>query len=138
MSGGGVDARAYSHPDGGTCGVAIEESIRVKSRMTSRPFLIPSVLILIASIPLVLSVVPRNRFYGIRTCKTMSDDGIWYSANRFGGWALIAASLFSLMVSGLVPYDNPANFCVWTVHFCGFLLPLAVGIIATLLYVKKR
>jgi uncharacterized membrane protein len=105
--------------------------------MTSRPFLIPSVLILIASIPLVLGVVPRNRFYGIRTCKTMSDDGIWYPANRFGGWVFMAASLFSLLVSALVPYDSPENFSVWTVHFCAFLLPLAVGIIVTLLYVRK-
>ena len=105
--------------------------------MTSRPFLIPSVLILTASIPLVLGVVPRNRFYGIRTCKTMSDDGIWYPANRVGGWTLIIASLFSLGVSGLVPYDNPERFSVWTVHFCAFLIPLAVGIIATLWYVRK-
>ncbi len=117
--------------------VAIEEPIRVESDMGSQPFLIPSLLILIASIPLVLEIVPRNRIYGIRTCKTLSDDSIWYRANRFGGWALILSSLFYLLLSVLIPYDNRTIISVWTVHFLGFLLPLFLGIMLTLLYARK-
>ncbi|HAM51349.1 MAG TPA: hypothetical protein DCP92_11925 [Nitrospiraceae bacterium] len=105
--------------------------------MTSQPFLIPAILILLFSIPLVLGVVPRNRVYGIRTCKTLSDDSIWYRANRFGGWALIISCLFYLLLSGLVPYHRQDNFSVWTVHFLGFLVSLAAGIIITLLYCRK-
>jgi len=114
----------------------MEEQVGVKSCMTS-PFLIPSALILTASIPLVFGVIPRNRIYGIRTRKTLSDDSVWYRANRFGGWMLITASIFSLLLSALAPYDNPEKFTVWTLHFCEFLLPLAGAILITLLYVRK-
>ena len=107
--------------------------------MTIQPFLVPAVLILLFSIPLVLGIVPRNRFYGIRTCRTLSTDDIWYPANRFGGWALIISCLFYLLLTVLVPNnkDQLANFSLWSVHFGGFLIPLATGIILTLLYVKK-
>src|SRR5512139_2474948 len=107
--------------------------------MTSQPFLIPSFLILLASIPLVLGIVPRNRIYGIRTCKTLSDDAIWYPANRFGGWALIISSCLYLGLAWIMPYDKKliGNFPVWTMHFCGFIIPLTAGVILTLWYVRK-
>jgi uncharacterized membrane protein len=107
--------------------------------MTTQPFLIPSILILIASIPLVIGIVPRNRVYGIRTCKTLSDDSIWYPANKFGGWALIISCLFYLLLSALMPYNKTQQdtFSIWTIHFIGFLLPLIAGIVITLLYVRK-
>jgi uncharacterized membrane protein len=107
--------------------------------MTEQPFLIPALLILIFSVPLVIGVVPRNRFYGIRTRTTLSDDAIWYPANRFGGWALTAACLVYLLMSALAPYDKsrPDNFSIWAAHLAAFVLPLAVGIIATLLYTRK-
>jgi len=104
-----------------------------------QPFLIPDILILLVSIPLVLGVIPRNRVYGIRPSKTLSDDKVWYPANRFGGWALIISCVFYLGLSGFVPYDRHSQdiFSVWTVHFAGFLLPLAAGVALTLLYVRK-
>lgn len=103
------------------------------------PFFIPSILIIVASVPLVLGLVPRNRVYGIRTCKTLADDRLWYPANKFGGWALILACLAYLLLSVLVPCNGaaPGTFSVWTVHFAGFLLPLAGGIVLTLLYIRK-
>jgi hypothetical protein len=107
--------------------------------MTTKPFLIPAILILIASIPLVIGIVPRNRVYGIRTCKTLSDDSIWYPANRFGGWSMIIASCLYLGLAWVMPYDKKLidNFPVWTVHFCGFIIPLGIGVMATLLYCKR-
>ena len=74
--------------------------------MISQPFLIPAVLILLLSIPLIIGIVPRNRFYGIRTRKTLSDDAIWYPANRFGGWALIIASCLYLRPAWILVYDR--------------------------------
>lgn len=107
--------------------------------MKTQPFLIPALLILAASIPLVIGLVPRNRVYGIRTCKTLSNDSIWYPANRFGGWALIVSCIIYLLISVLLPYNKTTqyNFFIWSIHFIGFLLPLTVGIIVTLLYVRK-
>jgi uncharacterized membrane protein len=107
--------------------------------MISQPFLIPAVLILLFSIPLVIGIVPRNRFYGIRTRKTLFDDAIWYRTNRFGGWALIIASILYLGLAWIMPYDRKLidNFPVWTVHFCGFIIPLTVGVILTLWYCRR-
>jgi len=104
--------------------------------MNQHPFLIPSILILLVSIPLVLGVVPRNRVYGIRTCKTLSDDAIWYPANRFGGWALIIASCLSIGLSWAMPY-NPIHFTTFLVPLAGFLLPFVLAVLATLLYCKR-
>ena len=104
--------------------------------MNSHPFLIPSILIILVSIPLILGIVPRNRVYGIRTCKTLSDDMVWYPANRFGGWALILSSCFSIGISWLIPYD-PIHFTTFLISLAGFILPLGVGVAATLLYCKS-
>ncbi len=103
--------------------------------MTARPFLVPALLILAASIPLVIGIVPRNSVYGIRTSKTMSDDAVWYPANRFGGWTLIAACLVYLLMSAVMPCDD--DLFLWSVHLTSFVLPLAVAVIATLLYARR-
>jgi uncharacterized membrane protein len=107
--------------------------------MSTQPFLIPATVILIALLPLVIGIIPRNRVYGIRTCKTLSDDSIWYPANRFGGWALIISCLLYLLLSAVVPCNKNQQdkFSVWTIHFIGFLLPLVAGIVITLVYVRK-
>ena len=52
--------------------------------MTNQPFFVPAMFIEFMSIPLIFALVPKNRFYGIRIVKTMSDEKIWYRANRFG------------------------------------------------------
>ena len=107
--------------------------------MTAQPFTIPAVLILILSIPLALGIVPKNRLYGFRTRKTLSDDRIWYAANRFGGRALIAASLLYLVFSALLPYDKNLqdDFSVWVAHLAAFALPLAVGVIVSARHTRR-
>lgn len=51
--------------------------------------LIVSCLIIIAiSIPLILEKVKPNRVYGFRTQKTLSNEIIWYQANKFLGYTL--------------------------------------------------
>jgi uncharacterized membrane protein YedE/YeeE len=65
--------------------------------------------LLIASVAvrLVMGRVPPNRLYGFRTAKTLSEERIWYAANRVAGWDLlvagliIAAALVRGRVSGL-------------------------------------
>lgn len=47
------------------------------------------------SIPLVLKIVPRNRFYGYRTPYTLSDDSKWYRTNAYFGQLLIISSLLA-------------------------------------------
>ncbi len=104
--------------------------------MNQHPFLVPSIIILLFSIPLVLGIVPRNRVYGIRTCKTLSDDAVWYPANRFGGWALIVSSGISIVVSWMLPYD-PIRYTTFLIALGGFLVPLMLGVILTLWYCRR-
>ncbi len=110
--------------------------IRIKSFMTAQPFLVPSIIILLASIPLVLGIVPRNRVYGIRTRKTLSDDAVWYPANRFGGWALIVSSSISIAISCVMPYD-PIHYTTFLIDLGGFIVPLITGVILTLWYCRR-
>jgi SdpI/YfhL protein family len=54
--------------------------------MFSQPFFIPATLFLGLSLPLIFGLIPPNRFYGVRTMETLADKGLWYRANRLGGW----------------------------------------------------
>jgi uncharacterized membrane protein len=105
--------------------------------MSNSPFLIPAVLILIVAIPLVIGWVPRNRFYGVRTRRTLSDDRIWFSANRLGGWLFILSGLIYLLLAAFVPYSADSTSLNWWVHIMGLLLPLAISIFIIHKYAKK-
>ena len=58
--------------------------------------LLPIVNILV-SLPLVLKMVPLNRWYGFRTRKTLTNEDTWYEANYKGGMGLIVASVIALI-----------------------------------------
>jgi hypothetical protein len=67
-------------------------------------------LTLAISIPLIFGLVRPNRWYGVRTRKTLSSPQLWYRANRVGGICLTVATLAALAVWGLlawVPMDPP-------------------------------
>jgi hypothetical protein len=87
-------------------------------KMALQPFFIPALVIGVASIPLVLGVIPRSRVYGVRTKKTLSEDRIWYKANRFGGWLLIFSSLIYLIAAKFYPTSGPRDpdFSLWLFH----------------------
>ena len=52
-------------------------------------------LIIIGCIPMILSKVKRNAWYGLRTAKTVASDEFWYPANRFAGCAIAAGAVVS-------------------------------------------
>jgi hypothetical protein len=107
--------------------------------MTNQPFFIPALLIGLAAIPLVLGVIPRNGAYGIRTKKTLSEDRIWYKANRFGGWMFIVSSLIYLTTAKLHPTSGPRDpdLSLWLLHLTAFALPLLAGVLATLRHIRN-
>ncbi len=45
------------------------------------------------TVPMIMRWVKPNTLYGFRTSKTMSNESIWYAANRFAGFALAVAGL---------------------------------------------
>lgn len=50
-------------------------------------------------VPLLKHRVAPNRFYGIRTAKTLADPRAWYAANRVAGFCQIVAGLATAAVS---------------------------------------
>jgi uncharacterized membrane protein len=103
--------------------------------MFTQPFAIPAFALFIVSIPLGLGLIPRNRFYGFRTRRTVADDAAWYPVNRFAGFAIMIASA----IYGAVAMANPYNrdFSVWLVHLAAFAGPLALAIIVTGRYASR-
>jgi uncharacterized membrane protein len=62
---------------------------------------VPSVLIAV-SLPLVLGIVPLNRWYGYRTPRSMSSEAEWRRLNRIAGLAVIAVALVSPPVKAVL------------------------------------
>jgi uncharacterized membrane protein len=98
--------------------------------MTSQPFAVPALLLFIASAPLLLGLVPRNRFYGVRTRRTLSNDKAWYAMNRLAAAAVMLGSAVYGLVAVLVPYARtaPDNFLIWGLHLAAFIGPIALGL----------
>jgi len=107
--------------------------------MTSQPFAVPALLLFIAAVPLIFGLIPRNRFYGVRTPKTLSDDRVWYPVNRFAAVALMMGSGAYGIVAALVPYDRQAsdNFVNWGIHLAAFAVPVVIGLSLSIRYAKR-
>jgi hypothetical protein len=45
-----------------------------------------SLVIVALSAPLILRLVPPNPFYGLRTSRSMADEGLWYQVNAFADY----------------------------------------------------
>lgn len=65
------------------------------------------VVVALVGVPLALGKIPPNGIYGFRTPKTRSSESIWYPANRFAGWALMAAGLAALCGNLIVLQMHP-------------------------------
>jgi hypothetical protein len=107
-----------------------------KNIMQSHPFLIPAIIFLIVSIPLICGIFPPNRGFGIRTAKTMSEPRIWYCANRFAGWALLVSSGIYMAMSAISPLAE-RDFTVWLIHLSAFGIPLLVSLLLIRRYIGK-
>ncbi len=123
--------------DGSCMDIPGSAILKPELNMDKAPFVIPSVIFLLISIPLVLGWIPRNRFYGVRTRKTLSDNRMWLSANRLGGWFIIACSLIYLAVAALVPFSADITSPYWWAHMAGFAVPLVAGLLIIRYYTKR-
>jgi uncharacterized membrane protein len=51
-------------------------------------------LFALLGLPLYLSWIPPNRFYGFRTERTIANPAVWYRVNRVsGGWLIMTGTL---------------------------------------------
>lgn len=60
-------------------------------------------LLIVLSIPLVLRLVPRNRFYGFRIPATLSSESVWYDANALCARHMILLGLFMVALEFVLP-----------------------------------
>jgi hypothetical protein len=97
-------------------------------------FWVPCAIIAVASIPLMLNVVPPNRIYGVRTPQTLANRDLWFRANRFAGCALFIASGASAAVFAVHPeYASGRSLTGLVV----FLAPLGAALVASVAYVRR-
>ena len=101
---------------------------------SSAPLLIGAGVIAVVSIPLTLKIVPPNPIYGFRTPTTLSNPTLWYRANAFAGWALLLASVASIVLvigalSGVLPEMASGVGAL--------LLPLAIALAACFVYLRR-
>ena len=90
------------------------------------------VVIAVISIPLILKMVPPNGVYGFRTSETRSSIDIWYSANAFMGWALLAGAVVSAVILVVLPTTAKRWLLLVT-----FLLPLLLAVVASFVYLDR-
>jgi len=107
--------------------------------MIHQPFFIPSTVIAIFSLPLILALVPRNRFYGFRTQRTLADDSVWYKANRLAGVLLVISSAVYLTVAWSFPMNGPHDprFGLWLGQLGAFAVPLLASMALVNWYSKR-
>ena len=100
-------------------------------------------LIVILGIPLILEKVKPNSVYGFRTVKTMSDEKIWYPANKYSGKLMIITGMIMILASAILLCTNfgkampNAKTIVPLVALAVMLIPIIFMIIASVLYLKK-
>ena len=59
--------------------------------------LLSAILLVLLAIPLWMRRVPPNRFYGVRTRATLSDETRWYEVNARSGFDLFVAGVVMLL-----------------------------------------
>lgn len=99
-------------------------------------FILIQSLIISLAVPLIIRVVKPNRWYGFRTPKTLSNETVWYKANRFAGISMLVASILSICIFvffGLTGRGSNSH----TVLFVSVSPPLILSVLSSLIYLTK-
>jgi hypothetical protein len=83
----------------------------------------------LVSVPLILNLVPPNRYYGFRTARTLADRALWFRVNRFAGCAFLLAAIVGEVLLAAYPLGDLAVL--------EFLGPIAIALFASIAYLKK-
>jgi uncharacterized membrane protein len=99
-------------------------------------FIVASVLIIVAGLPMAVNRVKPNHIYGFRVGRSMSDERVWYLTNSYAGRGMIIAGIVSLIAAlALGPALSPVAYQLT----CTFAIigSLVVTLIATLIYMSR-
>jgi hypothetical protein len=103
--------------------------------MTSQPSFVPAVIILVASIPLVLGLVPRHRAYCIRTRKALPDM-VFREPLRGVDTAESDPLLPCRRVAFLVLHPRGARLFPWSLDLTAFVGRLLLGVLLIRQYAR--
>jgi uncharacterized membrane protein len=96
-------------------------------------------LMMVLAVPLIRGRVRPNLIYGLRTPKTLGDEGAWYRANAYGGRLLFGSGLVQL-VAVVALYCVPrlrADFVAYNLA-CGAVIVGSILVIGALLMRRLR
>ena len=88
---------------------------------------IPGLLLIALSVPLIRGKVGPNPWYGFRVRRTLEDPVVWYKANAFAGKTLIWAGIVMIVgsvVLYLVPDLDGPSYAV----ACTVVVSVALGV----------
>ena len=90
------------------------------------------VLLALVGVPLILNMVPPNGVYGFRAGGTQSSRALWYPANAFMGWSLVAAAVVSATLQVVLP-GTVKRWLLWA----AFLVPVFGAVLASFAYLGQ-
>jgi SdpI/YfhL protein family len=96
-------------------------------KLTLLTYIIPGLASVLA-IPMVLGLVPPNRYYGFRTPKTLGSADVWYKANRICGYCLALAGIAAICHNLVFLHDHPD----WSPNSQQFVLAVSSGVLLLL------
>lgn len=91
------------------------------------------------AIPHIKGKIPPNNWCGFRTKKTLSNEKIWYKANKYMGKELFKAGLLTIVMTILLFIFKtrvPAEFG-GAVFFVIITLPVTIAFVKCMFYLKK-
>ena len=101
--------------------------------MSAISLFVPCGVIAVASVPLMLKLIPPNGVYGFRTRQTLASPDVWFRANRFAGCALFVASGITAAIFAARPeYASGRELAGLAV----LLVPLVIALLASFAYVR--
>lgn len=102
------------------------------------------ILMIVIAIPMILEKIKPNIFYGFKTKKTLSDEKIWYPANKYAGKVMVGTGIaisilalltYILMDRNIIP---PIDEVTLTILWCGILfVPIIIMLILSFAYLRK-
>jgi hypothetical protein len=70
-----------------------------------------------ASVPLMRRWVKPNRWYGVRTPKTMSNERMWYDANAYAGELLLGESIVLIAAAVVFYFLCGTNWVAYSISY---------------------
>lgn len=102
------------------------------SRVLCDPTILPGVIFIVISIPLLRGKIPMNQWYGFRIEKAFVSKENWYAINKYGAKQLILWSVLLILV-GIIFLFVPTDPLLRGIPLVVIVL---IAIVRTLLYAR--